>query len=56
MLIKTPEELLPYVKYDIEKTLIHTDDMPEELMPSFLAFLEKVKAINEKKKREMLDL
>ena len=53
MLINMPEELLPYVTYDREKTLVHSEDMPEELKSAFDAFLVRVKAINEKKK-EML--
>ncbi len=54
MLIQTPKELLPFVKFDNEKTLIASDDMPKELQPMFLEFLERVKAINEKRRREIL--
>jgi hypothetical protein len=54
MLIKTPEQLLPYIKYDKEKTLIATEDMPKELEPMFLEFLQRVKEINEKRKRELM--
>ena len=56
MLFSMPEELLPYARYDKEKTLVHSDDMPEELMPVFFEFLETIKSFNENRRKEMLGL
>ena len=40
MLIQPPDNLLPYVIYDKEKTVIHAENMPDELLPEFLEFRE----------------
>ena len=54
MLFNMPEKLMPYVQYDMEKTLVHSEEMPEKLMPLFNEFLKTVKEFNEKRRKEML--
>ena len=53
MLINIPTELCPYVRMDRKKGLVHSSDMPKELLPLFRKTKKDVLAQQKKRMKEL---
>ena len=56
MLIIIPEELQPYVRISPKSGLVHSDDLPDDLLPLFNKTKLLVKATQEQRQKELAGL
>ena len=56
MMLKIPQELQKYVRMSKKEGLIHSDDMPAELIPLFEETKETVMKTEKKRRSELGEL